>query len=49
MKLAIVLIGYGNVARRFVTLLDESRDAFRAQGVEPVIVGVATGRHGRVI
>lgn len=48
MKLAIVLIGYGNVARRFVTLIDESRDALRARGVEPVIVGVATGRHGRV-
>ena len=48
MKLAIILVGYGNVARRFVTLLDESRDAFHAQGVEPVIVGVATGRHGQV-
>ena len=47
MKIAIVLIGYGNVARRFVTLVDESRDSLRALGVEPVIVGVATGRHGR--
>ena len=48
MKVAIVLLGFGNVARRFVTLLDESRDALRAIGVDPVIVGVATGRHGRV-
>ena len=48
MRVAIVLLGFGNVGRRFVTLLDESRDALRASGVEPVIVGVATGRHGRV-
>lgn len=48
MKLAIILIGYGNVARRFVTLLDESQNALRARGVEPVIVGVATARHGQV-
>ena len=47
MKVALILIGYGNVGRRFVTLLDESRDSLRAMGVEPVIVGVATGRHGR--
>jgi homoserine dehydrogenase len=46
MKIHIALIGFGNVARRFVRLLDESRDALAALGVEPVIVGIATARHG---
>ena len=46
-KVAIVLIGFGNVARRFVTLLHESRKSLQAAGIEPVIVGVATRRHGR--
>ena len=44
----IALIGFGNVARRFVRLLDESRDALRALDIEPVIVGIATRRHGAV-
>jgi homoserine dehydrogenase len=44
----LVLVGFGNVARRFVTLLDESRDALRALGVEPRVVGIATKRHGRI-
>ncbi len=46
MHIHIVLIGFGNVARRFVQLLDESRDALRALDIEPVIVGIATRRHG---
>jgi len=45
---ALLLVGYGNVARRFVRLLDESRAALAALGVYPVIVGVATRRHGCV-
>lgn len=48
MKIHIALIGFGNVARRFVRLLDESRDALRALDIEPVIVGIATRRHGAV-
>ena len=46
MKIALLLVGYGHVARRFVQLLDESRPALSALEIEPVIVGVATRRHG---
>ena len=49
MTLALLLVGYGNVAKRFVTLLEESRDALAARGVEPVIVGVVTRRHGSIL
>jgi homoserine dehydrogenase len=42
----MLLVGYGHVARRFVQLLDESRPALSALDIEPVIVGVATRRHG---
>lgn len=48
MKIHIALIGFGNVARRFVQLVDESRDALRALNIEPVFVGIATRRHGSV-
>jgi homoserine dehydrogenase len=43
----LVLIGFGNVARRFVRLLEERADELR--GVHHVdwrIVGIATARHG---
>lgn len=46
MRFHIALVGFGNVARRFVRLLDESRDALRALDIDPVIVGIATQRHG---
>lgn len=46
MRFDIALVGFGNVARRFVRLLDESRAELRALDIEPVIVGIATGRHG---
>ncbi len=48
MRIHIALIGFGHVARRFVRLLDESRDALRALDLEPVVVGIATRRHGAV-
>ncbi len=48
MQLHLALVGFGNVARRFVRLLDEQRAALRALGVEPVVVGIATRRHGCV-
>ena len=48
MTLSLLLAGYGNVAKRFVTLLDESRAALAALDIQPVIVGVMTRRHGRV-
>jgi homoserine dehydrogenase len=47
-QIHIALIGFGNVARRFVQLVDESRDALRALDLDPVIVAIATGRHGAI-
>jgi homoserine dehydrogenase len=47
MKLALLLVGYGHVAQRFVQLLDESRAELAALGVDPMVVGVITRRHGR--
>ncbi|MEZ5316301.1 MAG: hypothetical protein R2752_02760 [Vicinamibacterales bacterium] len=46
MTVALLLVGYGHVARRFVRLLDESRGALDALDVHPVVVGIATRRHG---
>ncbi len=46
MQFHLALVGFGNVARRFVRLLDESRDQLRALDIDPVIVGIATQRHG---
>jgi homoserine dehydrogenase len=48
-SVALLLIGYGNVARRFVHLLDELRPALAQLGIHPRIIGVATGRHGSVV
>lgn len=43
----LALIGFGNVARRFVALLDETRDRLRDEyDLQYQIVGVATRRHG---
>lgn len=48
MTLDLVLVGFGHVARRFVTLLAEQRRALaRDYDVTARVVGVATRRHGR--
>jgi len=49
MKIALLLAGYGNVARRFVELLQESRAELAALDLEPVIVGVVTRRLGNLL
>ena len=49
MKIALLLAGFGNVAQRFVQLLDESRDCLRNERIEPCIVGAITRRHGKAI
>jgi homoserine dehydrogenase len=49
MRLALLLVGFGHVGQRFARLLDESRDALRALEIDPVIVGIATRRHGSVM
>jgi len=43
----LLLIGYGNVAKRFVSLLDEQRDELAAQyGLLTRVIGIATRREG---
>ena len=43
----LVLVGFGNVARRFVRLLDERAGELReVHGLEPRVVAIATSRHG---
>lgn len=49
MKIALFLIGYGNVAQRFVRLLDESKQYLDGLGIEPRIVAVITRSHGRAV
>jgi homoserine dehydrogenase len=44
----LILIGFGNVARRFVTLLAEQRTVLaRRYGITTRVVGIATRRHGQ--
>jgi homoserine dehydrogenase len=47
-KLNLALVGFGNVGRRFVRLLREREAELSALGLEPVIVGIATKRHGAI-
>jgi homoserine dehydrogenase len=49
MKMSLVIVGFGHVARRFVTLLEESRAALAARGIEPVVIAVATRHHGSLV
>jgi homoserine dehydrogenase len=44
--LNLLLIGFGNVARRFAALVDELRPELDARGLQPRVVGIATARHG---
>jgi len=45
----LILIGYGNVARRFESLLEEQRETLaRDHDLRVRIVGVATRNHGRM-
>ncbi len=48
MKLNLALAGFGNVARRFVRLLREREQELARLGLEPVIVGISTKRHGAI-
>lgn len=48
MTIAILFVGFGNVARRFVHLLDEMRGPLDALGIRPIVVGILTRRHGSV-
>ncbi len=46
MTFNLLLLGFGHVARRFATLLEESDAALAELDVRPRVVGIATGRHG---
>ena len=46
MTVSLILVGFGHVARRFVTLLEESRAELTALGIDPKVVAIATRRHG---
>ena len=48
MRIDLLLVGFGHVGRRFVHLLEESRDALAELGIEPRVVGIVTRRHGAV-
>ena len=48
LRIGLLLVGYGNVARRFVELIGESRDYLADQGLAPIITGVVTRHHGCV-
>jgi homoserine dehydrogenase len=49
-RLDLVLVGFGNVGRRFVRLLEECRDDLRRlHGVDWRVVGITTRRHGCVV
>ncbi|MEO7270693.1 MAG: homoserine dehydrogenase [Vicinamibacterales bacterium] len=49
MRIDLALVGFGNVARRFVRLLDEQRHRLAAEeDLEHRIVGIATRRHGAI-
>ena len=46
-RVDLALIGFGNVARRFVTLLEDERErVIRDYGLDCRILGIATRRHG---
>ena len=45
-ELSLVLIGFGNVARRFVALLGETADRLDFSWN---VVGIATRRHGSIV
>ena len=48
--LDLLLVGFGNVGRRFAELLPGPyAGAFRALGLRPVVTGIATARHGLAI
>ena len=50
MRADLALVGFGNVGRRFVTLLGETRETLlRDCDLECRIIGVATRRHGTTV
>ena len=48
MRIALLLIGFGHVGRRFAHLLHELKPYLDANHIEPVVVGIATRSRGAV-
>ena len=48
MRIALLLVGFGHVGRRFVHLLHELKPYLDANDVEPVVVGISTRTRGAV-
>ena len=42
MKVALLFVGFGNVARRFAHLLVELRETLSAEGIEVTSIGAVT-------
>jgi len=42
----LILVGFGNVGRRFARLLDEKRPLLKREGIATRVVGVVTRSHG---
>lgn len=50
MKIQLAFLGFGNVGRALAEMLVEKETVLRdIYGIEPVIVGISTGRRGRAI
>lgn len=50
MRLNLLLVGFGNVARRFVRLLHEHRNRLAADyDLDVLVAGIATARHGAAL
>lgn len=49
MRIDLLLVGFGNVARRFATLLEERRERLAHDyALHPRVVGIATSRRGAI-
>ena len=47
-RFELLLVGFGHVAQRFVTLLEEQRTPLaREHGMAVRVIGIVTRRHGR--
>ena len=47
--MGLVLVGFGNVGRRLVRLLDEMRPALERLDIDPVVLAIVTRRHGTAV
>jgi len=48
MNVGLLFVGFGQVARRFVALMEESRATLASEDIDPIVFGIVTRRHGSV-